>query len=85
MYFSIFYPDNTNIYDFRYFWRNENEESVYDLDYYAGHPWVDDEAVGHALLIVGYHDDENTDNSDYWIILNSWGTTYISPQWSITR
>jgi hypothetical protein len=74
VYFSIFYPDETDLTNFQEFWRNENEEDVYDLDYYAGHPWIEDEAVGHALLIVGYHDDENTDDNDYWILLNSWGT-----------
>jgi C1A family cysteine protease len=75
VFFTIFYPDETNIYAFRDFWRYETEESIYDLDYYAGHPWVDEEGAGHALLLVGYHDDEDTDTNDYWIMLNSWGTT----------
>jgi C1A family cysteine protease len=79
VYFSVFFADETNINDFRDFWRNENEEYVYDLDYYAGHPWVDGEAAGHALLLVGYHDDENTDTDDYWILLNSWGATTGRP------
>lgn len=79
VYFSVFYPDETDLNNFRSFWRNEDEEYIYDLDYYAGNPWVDDEAVGHALLVVGYHDDENTNESDYWIILNSWGTTNGRP------
>jgi len=73
VYFSILYPDLTDLHYFQNFWRNETEEDVYDLDYYTGHPWIDEEAVGHALLIVGYHDDENTDDNDYWIFLNSWG------------
>ncbi len=79
VYFSVFYADETDLNNFRSFWRNDDEEDIYDLDYYAGHPWVAEEAVGHALLIVGYHDDESTNNSDYWIILNSWGTTYGRP------
>jgi hypothetical protein len=79
VYFSIFFADETNIFSFRDFWRYENEESVYDLDYYAGHPWVEDEGAGHALLLVGYHDDENTDTNDYWIMLNSWGKTKDRP------
>lgn len=79
VYFSIFYPDETDLNNFRSFWRYNDEEDIYDLDYYAGNPWVGDEAVGHALLIVGYHDDENTNESDYWIILNSWGTTSDRP------
>jgi hypothetical protein len=79
VFFTIFYADETDLNNFRNFWRNQNEEYVYDLDYYAGHPWVEEEAVGHALLIVGYHDDENTNNTDYWILLNSWGTNSHRP------
>lgn len=79
VYFSVFYADETDIDNFRDFWRNQNENYIYDLDYYAGHPWIEEEAVGHALLIVGYHDDETTNTSDYWILLNSWGTTSLRP------
>jgi hypothetical protein len=79
VYFSIFYADETNIDDFRNFWRNQNEQYIYDLDYYAGHQWVEGEAVGHALLVVGYHDDETTNISDYWILLNSWGINSHRP------
>lgn len=79
VYFSIFYADTIDLDNFRNFWRNQNENYVYDLDYYAGHAWNPDEAVGHALLIVGYHDDEATNNSDYWVLLNSWGTTSLRP------
>jgi hypothetical protein len=79
VYFSVFFADETNIHGFRDFWRNENESYIYDLDYYAGHPWVDGEAAGHALLIVGYHDEEESDTNDYWIMLNSWGTTTGRP------
>ena len=78
VYFTVFYPDLKNLNDFRDFWRNQNEEYVYDLDYYCGHPWNEDEAAGHAMLIVGYNDDEGT-NNDYWIILNSWGTNSGRP------
>ena len=74
IYFSIQFPDSTDLHHFQNFWRNEDEEDIYDLDYYAGHSWIEDEAVGHALLVVGYHDDESTNDSDYWILLNSWGT-----------
>jgi hypothetical protein len=60
-------------------WRNENEEYIYDLDYYAGHPWVEGEAAGHALLLIGYHDEEDADTNDYWILFNSWGSTTGRP------
>ena len=74
VYFSVLYADDTDLEHFRDHWRNEYEDDVYDLDWYAGHEYNDDEVVGHAMLIVGYHDDPNSNNSDYWIVLNSWGT-----------
>ncbi len=79
VFFTVFFADEDNIKHFSDFWRKEDEKSVYKLDYYAGNPWVDDEAAGHALLVVGYHDDENSDANDYWIMLNSWGTTSGRP------
>lgn len=79
VYFSVFFADYTNLDKFQDFWREEDEEFVYDLDYYAGHPWVDGEAAGHAMLIVGYHDVEDSDRNDYWILLNSWGTASSRP------
>ena len=79
VYFSVFYADTTDIDNFRDFWRFQDESVVYDLGYYAGHEWIEDEAVGHAMLIVGYHDDEYSNDSDYWVLLNSWGTNSHRP------
>lgn len=79
VYFSVFFADYTNLGKFQDFWREEDEEFVYDLDYYEGKPWVDDEAAGHAMLIVGYHDVDDSDRNDYWILLNSWGTAPSRP------
>jgi len=78
VYFAIFYPDLVNLNDFRDMWSNEDEDYVYDLDYYCGNELNEEEAVGHALLIYGYNDEEGTDN-DYWKVLNSWGTTDKRP------
>jgi len=78
VYFSVFYPDLVNLDSFRDFWRNENEDSVYDLDYYCGNEWNSDEAAGHAMLVYGYNDEEGTEN-DYWMVLNSWGTNDNRP------
>jgi C1A family cysteine protease len=78
VYFSVMYPDLQNLNDFRDMWSNDGETDSYDLDYYCGNEWNDEEAVGHAMLIVGYNDEEGTEN-DYWIVLNSWGTTDNRP------
>ena len=77
VYFSVFYPDLIDLDNFRNMWRNDGETDSYDLDYYCGNEWTED-AVGHAMLIVGYHDVEGTED-DYWIVLNSWGTTANRP------
>ena len=78
VYFSVMYPDLVNLDSFSDMWKNDAEDDSYDLDYYCGNEWNDEEAVGHALLIVGYKDVEGTED-DYWIVLNSWGTTDNRP------
>jgi C1A family cysteine protease len=72
VYFSVFYPDLENLNTFRDMWRNEDEDFVYDLDYYCGNEVNSEESAGHAMLIYGYNDEEGTEN-DYWMVLNSWG------------
>lgn len=79
VYFSVFYADYEDLGNFQDFWREQDEEFVYDLNHYAGHPWNPDEAAGHAMLIVGYHDAEDSDRNDYWVFLNSWGTAPYRP------
>lgn len=78
VYFTILFPDNANLQNFGNFWRNQNEQYIYDIDYYCGSPIVEDEGGGHAVLCVGYNDVEGTEN-DYWIMLNSWGTNSNRP------
>ena len=78
VYFSVFYPDSVNLDSFRDMWRNQDEDFVYDLDYYCGNEVVSEESAGHAMLIYGYNDEEGTEN-DYWMVLNSWGVNDNRP------
>ena len=78
VYFSWILPDMEYRTDFSDFWGNKNEDYVYDLDWACGHEYLEDEGGGHAVLCVGYNDEEGTDN-DYWIMLNSWGTPSSRP------
>ena len=78
VYFSWILPDMDYRQDFSGFWSDEDEEEIYNLDWDCGAEYLEDEGGGHGVLCVGYNDDEGTDN-DYWIMLNSWGTTSKRP------
>ncbi len=78
IYFS-FYGDYDNyISDFQDFWADRWEYDVYNMDAHCGNDFPEDDLVGHATLVVGYNDEEGVDD-DYWIVLNSWGTTNKRP------
>jgi len=78
VYFSWYLPDMEYREHFGSFWSEENEDEVYDLDWDCGVAFNEEEGGGHAVLCVGYHDEEGTDN-DYWIMLNSWGAPTRRP------
>jgi PKD repeat protein len=64
--------------DFRDFWRNENEDAIFDFDDFNGQTWTDD-GGGHAVLCVGYNDDDADPANHYWVMVNSWGTRENRP------
>jgi hypothetical protein len=78
VYFSWYLPDLEYRQDFSEFWDEKSEDYIYDLDWDCGGEFLEDEGGGHAVLCVGYVDEEGT-NNDYWIMLNSWGTTSRRP------
>lgn len=55
------------------FWLYQNETAIWDPDPYCGATW-DSGGGGHAVLIVGYNDDDLNPANHYWLVLNSWGT-----------
>lgn len=78
VYFSWYLPDMNYRQNFGEFWSNEDENDIYNLDWDCGADFSEEEGGGHAVLCVGYNDEDGTEN-DYWIMLNSWGITSNRP------
>lgn len=74
VWFGFFLANNADWGTFYNFWDYNEETVLWDPDLYCGHTWVEDEGGGHAVLCVGYNDDDLDPAKHYWVILNSWGT-----------
>lgn len=75
VWFGFFMSTNENWNAFFDFWLNQGETTVWD-GFFHGIP-CGSECAGHAVLIVGYNDDDP--GNRYWVALNSWGTTAGRP------
>lgn len=71
VWFAFFLPTGGDWNQFFSFWGEQPETAIWNPDYSCGHYW-DENGGGHAVLCVGYNDDD-PENS-YWIMVNSWGT-----------
>ncbi|MCX7001363.1 MAG: C1 family peptidase [Candidatus Sumerlaeota bacterium] len=69
---AFYLPSNTEWTTFYDFWGNNDESVLWNPDFACGRDWKQAEGAGHAVLCVGYNDDNP--NNRYWIMLNSWGT-----------
>ena len=78
LYFTFYLANDSDWDNFRDFWDYEAESVIWNPDFSCGHTYDSDEGCGHAVLCVGYNDGPET-SDDYWIILNSWGTTTDRP------
>jgi hypothetical protein len=72
IWFAFYLANDSDWNNFFNFWSSQSEAAIWDPDFSCGHTWIEGEGGGHAVLCVGYNDDD-PDNS-YWIMLNSWGT-----------
>jgi len=79
VYFAFWLANQTDWNGFYSFWGGQPETTIWDPDVYCGHTWVNGEGGGHAVLIVGYDDSSTDPTQQYWIVLNSWGTTSGRP------
>lgn len=75
VWFGFWLADDPDWNAFFNFWSNQTEATLWNPDDYCGHTWNDYEGGGHAVLIVGYNDDDLNPANHYWLVLNSWGTT----------
>jgi hypothetical protein len=76
LWFGFFMYTTADWTSFKNFWENQGESSVWEFDPTCGKV-PDQGAGGHAVLCVGYNDDDP--QNSYWIMLNSWGTTSGRP------
>jgi hypothetical protein len=80
VYFGFALPNSTAWGDFFDFWAcdgGETEATLWDHpDDYCGIDWnnAKGEGGGHAVVILGYNDDDADPANHYWLALNSWAT-----------
>ena len=72
---AFYLPNSAAWNAFYSFWNDQGEAALWDPDTYCGTNYDESEGGGHAVIVVGYNDDDADPAHHYWIVLNSWGTS----------
>ena len=71
IWFAFYLPTAADWDVFYSFWSDNDETALWNPDFVCDKEWSYVGGGGHAVLCVGYNDDDP--NNRYWIMLNSWG------------
>lgn len=76
VYFIFTLPNDSAWNDFYDFWSNGSQTDLWDFSDYGGMALEFNNGAGsHAVLLVGYNEEDADQAQHYWVALNSWGTT----------
>lgn len=79
VWFAYYLADDPGWSDFFDYWADDGESVLWNPDSYCGVSVGASEYGGHAVLVVGYDDNDPDPANHYWVVLNSWGATVKRP------
>ncbi len=79
IYFGFSLANDADWQRFFDFWDEQSEAYMWPYGYSCAGTYIYGQTAGHGVLCVGYDDTPEGTANDYWVMLNSWGTTTGRP------